>query len=333
MLKQWTAAAEAMTRGAMVPGESHAAQVPPADTGEAIGLPPSRLTVTVGFAPAMFDQRFGLAPHRPPQFVELPDLPGAMLDPARSGGDLCIQACANDPAVAFHAVRNLARLGKGTVVTRWTQLGFGRTASTGSQQQTERNLLGFKDGTRNIKSNDQDAMNQHVWVGEESGQRWMSGGSYLVARRIRMFVEAWDRDVLSDQEAVFGREKYSGAPLTGKAEFDTPDFAAKGPDGQPVIDDNAHIRLAAFENNNGLRILRRGYSFTDGIDPRTGDLEAGLFFISFQRDPAQFVTLQRKLGASDKLNEYIQHVGSGLFACPTGVPDASGYWGKELFEA
>jgi deferrochelatase/peroxidase EfeB len=332
MLRTWTAAAEAMTRGVPVPGESHAPEVPPADTGEALGLLPARLTVTIGFGPSLFDQRFGLGPHRPAAFTELPPLPGEILDPARTGGDLCIQACANDPAVAFHAVRNLARLGKGTAVTRWTQLGFGRTASTGTDQQTARNLMGFKDGTRNIKNDDREALDKHVWVGEEVGQPWIAGGSYLVARRIRMFIEAWDRDRLSDQEAVIGREKYSGAPLTGRDEFDVPDFAANGPDGARVIPDDAHIRLAAFENNDGLRILRRGYSFTDGIDPCTGDLDAGLFFISYQRDPAQFVTLQRKLGSQDALNEYIRHVGSGLFACPTGVRGAGDYWGKALFE-
>jgi deferrochelatase/peroxidase EfeB len=171
-----------------------------------------------------------------------------------------------------------------------------------------------------------------VWVGTEAGQEWMRGGSYLVARRIRMFVETWDRDRLSDQEAVFGRAKYTGAPLSGKTEFDAPDFAARTAAGEPTIPDNAHIRLAAFENNDGLRILRRGYSFTDGIDARTGTLDAGLFFISFQKDPAQFITLQRKLGKDDALNEYIRHVGSALFACPQGVTDASRYWGHALFE-
>jgi deferrochelatase/peroxidase EfeB len=130
---------------------------------------------------------------------------------------------------------------------------------------------------------------------------------------------------------VFGRAKYTGAPLTGRAEFDVPDFAARGAD-RPVIAEDAHIRLAAFENNNGLRILRRGYSFTDGMDPRTGDLDAGLFFISYQRDPAQFVALQRKLGSQDALNEYIRHVGSALFACPPGVRDANDHWGRQLLE-
>jgi len=162
LLKTWTAAAEAMTRGAMVPGDSHADEVPPADTGEAVGLPPTHLTVTVGFGPSLFDGRFGLAPRRPAALVELPALPGEMLDPARSGGDIGIQTCANDPQVAFHAVRNLVRLGRGTVVTRWTQLGFGRTSATGAAQETPRNLMGFKDGTRNIRSDDSAALDKHV---------------------------------------------------------------------------------------------------------------------------------------------------------------------------
>jgi deferrochelatase/peroxidase EfeB len=332
MLKTWTAAAAAMSVGAMVPGASHANEMPPADTGEAVGLPPTNLTITVGFGPSLFDGRFGLAPRRPAALTDLPALPRETLDPARSGGDIGIQACANDPQVAFHAVRNLARLGRGTVVTRWTQLGFGRTSSTGAEQQTPRNLMGFKDGTRNIRSDDSAALDKYVWVGAEAGQEWLRGGSYLVARRIRMFIETWDRDRLSDQEAVFGRAKYTGAPLTGKTEFDPPNFAAKTTDGELTIPDNAHIRLAAFENNNGLRVLRRGYSFTDGIDARTGTLDAGLFFISFQKDPAQFITLQRKLGTQDALNEYIRHVDSALFACPQGVPDASRYWGYALFE-
>jgi deferrochelatase/peroxidase EfeB len=333
LLQTWTAAAEAMTRGAPVPGDSTSPEVPPADTGEAAGLPPSSLTVTIGFGPGLFDGRFGLAPRRPAALQPLPALPREILDPTRTGGDIAIQACSDDPQVAFHAIRNLARLGRGTVVTRWTQLGFGRTSSTGSAQATPRNLMGFKDGTRNIKSDDAAALDQHVWVPDTADQAWIRGGSYLVARRIRMFIEPWDRDRLGDQNAVFGRDKATGAPLTGTNELDAPDFAATDGESSPVIAANAHIRLAAFENNNGLRILRRGYSFTDGIDAATGTLDAGLFFISFQSDPAAFITLQRTLGAHDALNEYIRHTGSGLFACPPGVTQAGDYWGRALVEA
>jgi deferrochelatase/peroxidase EfeB len=337
MLTTWTAAAEAMTQGRPVPGSSDQQQSPPADTGEADGLAPGNLTVTVGFGPGLFDGRFGLAARRPSELAVLPALPGDFLDPTRSGGDICVQACSEDPQVAFHAVRNLARLGRGTVVTRWTQLGFGRTSSTSTAQATARNLMGFKDGTRNIKVEDPGAMSRSVWVapGDLPGAAsWMAGGSYLVSRRIRMIIETWDRDVLSDQENVFGRSKASGGPLSGGDEFTPPDFHATLASGLPAIPMDAHIRLAAPENNNGTAILRRSYSYTDGVDARTGMLDAGLFFIAFMRSPAQFVALQSQLGAHDALNEYIQHTSSALFACPPGVaPGNSGdYWGRALFE-
>jgi deferrochelatase/peroxidase EfeB len=331
LLKTWTAAAAAMTEGRMVPGDNENPAAPAADTGEAYGLSPANLTITFGVGPSLFDGRFGLAGRRPAALEDLPHLPPEELDQARSGGDLAIQACADDPLVAFHAIRNLARIGRGVVVMRWSQLGFGRAAGAGTGRQTPRNLMGFKDGTRNIPGDDAALMDRHVWVGDETDQSWMRGGSYLVARRIQMRIEAWDRDNLADQQDVFGRHKYSGAPLTGAEEFDRPDFAAKGADGRPVIPADAHIRLAAHENNGGIRILRRGYSFTDGISPASGELDAGLFFIAFQKDPrTQFVALQRRLGQTDALNEYIQHVGSGLFACPPGPADPGRYWADDL---
>jgi deferrochelatase/peroxidase EfeB len=192
--------------------------------------------------------------------------------------------------------------------------------------------MGFKDGTRNIKAEDASDMDDYVWVGAESDQPWMRGGSYVVTRRIRMHIEGWDRDFLQDQENVIGRTKVVGAPLGGRHEFDTPDFHAAGTDGTPVIPADAHIRLASHEQNGGLRILRRGYSFTDGTDPATGELDAGLFFICYQKDPrTQFVPLQRKLGTNDALNEYIEHTSSAVFACPPGVRAAGDYWASGLF--
>jgi deferrochelatase/peroxidase EfeB len=331
LMQTWTAAAAAMTAGQPVPGDSTTLVAPPADTGEAYGASPANLTVTFGVGPSLFDDRFGLAAQRPAALADLPKLPPENLDPTRTGGDLTIQACSDDPVVAFHAIRNLARLGRGTVVMRWSQLGFGKATSNGADQETPRNLMGFKDGTRNLDGKDAQLMDAHVWVGDETDQPWMRGGSYLVSRRIQMRIEAWDRDYLADQQHVFGRAKYSGAPLTGSKEFDTPDFAAKDASGEPVIPMDAHMRLAAHENNGGIRILRRGYSFTDGIVPASGELDAGLFFIAFQKDPRkQFVPLQRSLGAHDALNEYIQHVGSGLFACPPGPTGEDRYWLQDL---
>jgi deferrochelatase/peroxidase EfeB len=334
LLGTWAAAAAQMTKGLPVGAVENSPDSPPIDTGEAVGLTAANLTVTVGFGPSLFDERFGLANKRPAALAPLPTLPGdGSLQAARSGGDLCVQACADDPTVAFHAIRNFARLARGTAVIRWSQLGFGRTSSTSTSQQTERNLMGFKDGTRNIKAEAADDLDDFVWVGRETDQAWMKGGSYLVARRIRMLIESWDTDYLADQENVFGRFKTSGAPLTGKAEFDTPDFKATASSGgAPVIPLNAHIRLAAPETNSGQKILRRGYSYTDGIDLDTGLLDAGLFFLAYQKDPRrQFVPIQTRLGKQDNLNEYIRHTGSGLFAVPPGLSAAGDWWGKSLF--
>jgi deferrochelatase/peroxidase EfeB len=108
-------------------------EAPPADTGEALELPPSSLTVTIGFGSTFFD-KLGIADQRPAALADLPGFQGDRLDPARSGGDICIQACANDPQVAVHAVRNLVRIGFGTTAVRWAQLGYGRTSSTSTQQ-------------------------------------------------------------------------------------------------------------------------------------------------------------------------------------------------------
>jgi deferrochelatase/peroxidase EfeB len=328
LLKSWTAAAAAMTANQPVPGPLRNLSAPPADTGEAIGLPAADLTLTIGFGPSLFDERFGLAHKRPAALADLPHLAPENLDPARTGGDIAVQACANNPQVAFHAIRNLTRIGLGAADSRWVQFGFGRAASTSRKQPTPRNLMGFKDGTRNIHG-DSATLDRWVWVGPETDQAWMRGGSYLVARRIKMHIESWDRDYLADQDRVFGRKKYSGAPLTGTHEFDPPDFSEKNPDGSHTIPADAHIRLAARENNHGVQILRRAYNFNDGL-LETGQLNAGLFMIIFQKDPRhQFVALQRKLGERDNLNEYIMHVGSALFACPPGISHGQP-WGQQL---
>jgi deferrochelatase/peroxidase EfeB len=228
-----------------------------------------------------------------------------------------VQACADDPVVAFHAVRNLARIGRGTVVMRWSQLGFGRTSSTSSAQETPRNLMGFKDGTNNITAEQPESLAAHVWTRARGNPPWMAGGSYMVTRRIRMLIEVWDRASLTDQEATIGRAKASGAPLTGTAERDPLDLDAGG--AQPIIPRDAHVRLAAPASNNGTRMLRRGYSFTDGFDPQLGQLDAGLFFIAYMNDPAAFVTVQNQLGSQDALNEYIKHVSGAVFAVPAGT--------------
>jgi deferrochelatase/peroxidase EfeB len=321
-----------MTAGRPVGTDNTDQDAPPDDTGEADDVGAAALTVTFGFGASLFDRAgdpFRIAASKPAALVAMPTFANDELDPARSDGDLAVQACANDPQVCFHAIRNLTRIGRGVVALRWSQSGFGRTSSTDSAQETPRNLMGFKDGTNNVVAEDTKALQEHVWVSSSDDPAWMRGGSYLVTRRIRMLLEVWDRSTLSDQERTIGRVKGSGAPLGETNEHAPVNLTAKA-DGELVIPVDGHIRLAAPAENEGIRLLRRGYSFTDGIDPVTNQLDAGLFFIAYQRDPRTgFIRVQEHL-RTDALNEYIRHNGSAMFAVPPGV-DTGGFLGETLF--
>ncbi len=324
LLQRWTAAAEALTAGREVGRHGAlggAALAPPQDTGEALGHGASRLTITFGFGPSLFDRRFGLAGSRPDALADLPAFAGDALDAARSGGDLCIQACADDPQVAVHAVRNLTRLASGSAAVRWAQLGFGRASTTSTAEQTPRNLFGFKDGTANITADDAAGLEEHVWASAADGAPWMAGGSYLVGRQIRMLVETWDRSSLQEQEQVTGRTKGEGAPLGSRGERDAVVPSALPP--------RSHVALAHPSAHGGARMLRRGFNFVEGSDG-LGHLDAGLFFLAYQRDPRRaFVSVQRALSRHDLMGEYLRHTGSSLWAVPPGV-QPGGWVGQTL---
>jgi deferrochelatase/peroxidase EfeB len=326
LLKDWTRAARDLTAGIRVggPGPPPGGNLaPPTDTGEARGLSASRLTLTIGFGPGLFDDRFGLRAQRPAALVDLPKFPGDTLDPARCGGDIAIQACADDPQVAVHAIRNLSRIAAGRAAVRWAQLGFGKASSTDTSSPTPRNLFGFKDGTANVQGEDAKGLAKHVWAAhDDDSALWMTGGSYLVSRRIRMTVETWDRGSLLDQEQIVGRSKRVGAPLGEKHEHDP-----IHPDRLPP---DSHVALAHPSRHGGAKMLRRGYNFVDGADG-FGHLDAGLFFLAYQRDPrTAFVPIQLSLSRNDAMMEYLRHTGSAIWACPPGVR-TDGYWGDTLF--
>ncbi len=293
------------------------------------------MTITIGVGPSLFGSdgtnRFGLAHLRPAELRPLPSFQGEDLDPESSGGDLCVQACADDPQVAFHAIHVLSRIASSAATLRYTQQGFGRTSSTSRSQGTPRNLMGFKDGTDDIRAEETGAMNDFVWVQPGDGPGWMAGGSYLIARRIKILFDVWDTTTLEDQQRVIGRDKLTGAPLGSRSEYDLVDLQATGTSGELLIPADAHIRLANPQNNNGQRILRRGYSYSEAVEPGSGEIDAGLFFIAFQRSPGrQFIPLQRRLAASDALNRHTLHTSSAIFACPPGA-QPGGFIGDTLF--
>jgi deferrochelatase/peroxidase EfeB len=201
--------------------------------------------------------------------------------------------------------------------------------------------MGFKDGTNNPSTSDPAAMEKIIWVGDE-GPDWMQNGSYLVVRRIRIALEHWDRSKIDFQEQTFGRHKATGAPLGRTKEDDALDLKATDKDGNYVIAENAHVRLANAASNDGAQILRRPYSYNDGVNftaerwpPwRQGmEYDSGLFFICYQQDPRTgFVKVFEKMAKLDMLNQFVTHVGGGLFAIPGGVAPGE-YIGQRLFAA
>jgi deferrochelatase/peroxidase EfeB len=220
---------------------------------------------------------------------------------------------------------------------RWAQTGF---TPRRKNKETPRNLMGFKDGTLNVPVNDRPNMDQFVWVGDEGA--WMKHGSYVVVRPIRIAPEHWDRMNDGFQEQVVGRHKQSGAPLGRRRETDSLDPDAIDADGNPLIPENAHARLAAPASNDGAQILRCPYSYDNGLSftaerwpPwREGmEFDAGLLFVCYQRDPrTEFVKIYDKMSKFDMMNQFATHVGGGLFACPPGVSEG-GFIGQTLFGA
>lgn len=339
LLKRWTDAAARMCAGLPAEAGTQEDGEPGLDSGETLGLKPAKLSITFGFGPDLFTfkgrDRYGIAALRPAALVDIPAFNGDELVEGQCGGALCIQACSDDSQVSFHAVRQLSRLAYGVAAMKWSQAGFSPAPVSPG---TPRNLMGFKDGTLNPKGHELD---EAVWVKERSSP-WMVNGSYLVARRIRIALEHWDRMNIGFQEQTFGRQKVSGAPLGGKHEFDTPDYNAVDASGAYVIPQNCHMRLGAAQFNEGAQLLRRSYAYHNGAvftaerwPPwRQGvEFDAGLFFLAYQHDPrAGFIKIFEKMSKFDMLNQFTTHVNSAVFACPPGAAKG-GYIGETLFTA
>lgn len=320
VFKTWTTYAARLTQGKNVKEYAKNHFVPPADTGEADDLSAYGLTLTFGVSPS-FLQKLGLQDKAPKALKDLPLFPRDQLKEEFSGGDICIQSCANDAQVAFHAVRQLVRVARSNVTMKWSQAGF---ISADKATDTPRNLFGFKDGTAN--ANTVKDLDGQVWVDQPD---WLKGGSYLIVRKIVMHLETWDRTSYKEQERTFGRHRISGAPIGEKEEFAPLDLDKLNHHGKPMIPTDSHSALA---HKTGKQMLRRAYSYSDGINPRTGQFDSGLLFICYQKDPEQFITIQNALGNVDRLNEYITHIGSGLFACFGGVKEGE-FIGQALLGA
>jgi dye decolorizing peroxidase len=300
-------------------------------TGIARDAGPSSLTVTFGFGRSFFAQT-GLKRKVPDELAPLPEFSRDALDRDLSNGDLWIQIGADDGLVAFNALRVLQRQAEQTARLRWQMSGFNRTPGSNKRPRTMRNLMGQVDGSNNPKPSESNFQKRIFVPSSASGSdSWMAGGSYAVVRRIRMLLDDWDEQSRTEQEAVIGRRKSDGAPLTGGTENTDPDLDKRDSDGSPVIAANAHVRVTAPETNGGAAMLRRPFSYHDGFR-HDGAPDAGLLFIAWQADPLRgFVPVQRKLDRGDALTRYIRHEASALFAVPGG-PSKGEYVGQGLLE-
>lgn len=296
-----------------------------ADTEAELALHPARLTVTFGFGPRLVQ----LAnPGKAPGWLRpLPDFSIDKLVPEFSGGDLLLQICSDDPVTVAHARRMLLKDSRSFASVKWVQQGFRRAHGTERPGATMRNLFGQVDGTANPAPGGE----QHdrtVWGGDGMPP-WTPDGTSLVIRRIRMDVDTWDELDRPGREESMGRNLANGAPLTGVAEHDEPDFAALGPHGFPVIADFSHVRRSRPEDGS-QRIFRRAYNYDDS-PPAGGVSESGLIFASYQADvDKQFVPIQQRLDELDLLNKWTTPIGSAVFAVPPGCL-AGGFVGEGLF--
>lgn len=292
--------------------------------------PPADLSIIVSVGASLFDDRYGLADRKPVELEQMPFLANDRLDPDRSHGDLLISIASANEDVDLFALRQLMRVTRGDLVLKWMLDGYTRRVEAEPGEAGVRNLMGFVDGTANLRPEDTSAMDRFVWVADGDGEpAWAIGGSYHVVRVIRMFVEFWDRTRLSEQEALIGRRRANGAPLDGDVETDIPDYAAD-PDGE-ITPLDAHIRLAnprTVETEDQL-LLRKGFNFSRGFDG-SGQLDQGLAFVSYQRSiERQFLPVQTRL-AGEPLEEYILPVGGGFFFALPGVAEG-GYFAEGLF--
>jgi deferrochelatase/peroxidase EfeB len=313
------------------PYEDRDPAYPPLHTG-AVGNPPppADLSVVVSAGASLFDDRYGLADRKPMALEKMPFLANDRLDPERSHGDLLLTVTSAHEDVNLFALRQLMRATRGTLALHWMLGGYNRRTRAAPGEAGKRNLMGFIDGTANLDPSDDAVMDRYVWVQPDDDEpAWTVGGTYHVVRVIRMLVEFWDRTRLSEQEAIIGRRKESGAPLGGEIETEVPDYSGDA-DGE-VTPLDAHIRLAnpRTAETEGDLIFRSGLSFSRGFNG-DGQLDQGLAFVSFQRRLSQFLNTQARL-AGEPLEEYIVPEGGGFYFALPGVPDDGGFLGAELF--
>ena len=285
-----------------------------ADAQPQLAIGPARLTVTVGFGPALF-AKLDIESQRPDSLQDLPSFKVDRLEDQFTGGDVLLHVSADDPIVLSHAVRALIGDSVGFASVRSTQQGFSNAQGVVPSGVRQRNLMGQVDGTVNPQFGSED-FNEVVWI--EDGPEWIRGGTILVLRRIAMQLNTWDKLGRTDKEQVIGRHLDTGAPLGQKNELDPVDFDAVDERGLKVIPNFAHIRRASAQKA-GERFFRRPFNYEVGTAP-DGTPDVGLLWTAYQRDVSkQFIPVQRRLDQFDLLSQWTSPIGSSVWGIPGGL--------------
>ena len=279
-----------------------------------------RLTVTFGFGPRVFAEVLRARPDgavRP-----LPPFATDRLERRWGQTDLVVQIGADQPMPLAHARKVLLRDARSFVAVRWEQEGFRAPIDPAGGGQIQRNLMGQVDGISNVQPGSAE-FEERVWIG---GSGPLAGGSQLVVRRIAMDLDGWEKVDRAGREATVGRTHGSGAPLAGHGQSEEPDLEATDKLGFPLIDPASHMARARSTDRTE-RIFRRGYNYDVLAD---GEPQSGLLFLAFQSDvDRQFVPIQRRLAAEDRLNAWVTSIGSAAYSVLPGCRP-SGFVGDTL---
>lgn len=262
-----------------------------------LGLPPGDLTVTIGVGPRLVR----MAGPSLPGAAGLAQFPRERIAPRARGGDLLIQICASDALVPPVAATALLDQAGDRLQERWRQSGHrGANIPVANGVTAPRNLLGFIDGI--VGPHTAAAQQRHLWL---AGPAPVAGGTLAVLRRMELDLPRFAMLSEAEQEAVFGRRRADGGPLSGGGITSDPDLGAKTADGRYLIPADAHVRRANANAVGAGLMLRRSYSF--------GDPAPGLLFISFQNDLRTFTSTLTRMDAGDALLRFTTTTASAAF--------------------
>lgn len=345
LLKEWTTAAENMCAGYPVKEPDAKKYSAPKDTGEAYDLGAAGLTISFGLGATFFQtedgkDRFGLASIKPEKLdAAMRKFPGDYLNDEECGGDLFLLIAAEDPKVAFHAMRNMVRIAYGKASIKWNKVGYYHTISPEGYAHADRDLFGFRDGTTAPDAGTDEGAkiwDECAWIAAEDDPngKLYEGGTYMMWRAFNMKFESWDEQTLQEQERVIGRTKLEGIPLSGgEDESATPDLDAVDADGNALIDPRSHIAcFRSYLNESGHYMCRWGWNWSNGID-NLGQLQGGMYTGGMARDPEKDFYQYMDRWRDCDLTDYFKFTGSAVWLMLPGLKSDQEYIGQQLFEA